>query len=93
MYSFLLMALISSAWATEAPKISETCVACHGPNGISANPLWPNIAGQKVDYLEKQLNDFRGGRRSDPLMTPVAKSLSDQDVKTLAEYYSLLSAR
>lgn len=67
---------------------SATCTACHGANGISNNPLWPNLAGQKEQYLIKQLKAFRDGQRQDPAMSPMAKGLSDADIENLAAYYS-----
>jgi cytochrome c553 len=67
-----------------------TCAGCHGPNGISANPLWPNLAGQKDAYLAKQLKAFRDGTRTDPVMSPMAKPLSDADIENLAAYFSSL---
>jgi len=69
---------------------AATCSGCHGATGISANPLWPNLAGQKDAYLVKQLKAFRDGARSDPMMTPMAKPLSDADIHNLAAYYSSL---
>ncbi len=69
---------------------AATCAGCHGANGVSANPLWPNLAGQKDAYLVKQLKAFRDGTRSDPMMTPMAKPLSDADIDNLAAYYSSL---
>lgn len=69
---------------------SASCVACHGAEGVSLNPLWPNLAGQKEQYLAKQLKDFRDGRRNDPMMTPMAKPLSDGDIADLAAYYASL---
>lgn len=68
-----------------------TCAGCHGANGISVNPLWPNLAGQKEAYIIKQLKAFRAGTRSDPLMSPMAKPLSDADMENLAAYFSSLS--
>jgi cytochrome c553 len=64
------------------------CVGCHGLKGISMNPEWPNIAGQKDKYLMNQLKAFRGGVRKSPLMTPIAASLSDADIENLAAYFS-----
>ena len=68
----------------------SVCMACHGIKGVSPNPLWPNLAGQKDQYIMKQLGDFRAGRRNDPLMTPQAKALSEEDIKNLAAYFSQL---
>jgi cytochrome c553 len=67
---------------------SAVCAGCHGANGVSANPLWPNLAGQKDAYLVKQLKAFRDGTRSDPMMSPMAKPLSDADIDNLAAYFS-----
>lgn len=67
---------------------SATCVACHGPAGISTNPLWPNLAGQHEQYLAKQIKAFRDGTRTDPLMAPMVAALTDADIANLAAYYA-----
>jgi len=67
---------------------AATCVACHGAEGVSVNPMWPNLAGQKDMYLVKQMKAFRDGTRSDPVMAPMAKPLSDDDIANLAAYYA-----
>lgn len=72
------------------PAAAATCIGCHGPAGISQSPLWPNLAGQKKDYLIKQLNDFKKGQRKDPMMNPLAANLSDSDIEVLGQYFSLL---
>jgi cytochrome c553 len=77
-----------SADAGEAKSI--TCTACHGPQGNSMSALWPNIAGQNAPYLLAQLQAFKEGTRSDPLMTPQAMLLSDQDMADLAVYFESL---
>jgi cytochrome c553 len=69
---------------------AATCAGCHGAAGISANPLWPNLAGQKDAYMVKQMKAFRDGKRSDPMMSPMAKPLSDADIDNLAAYFSSL---
>ena len=66
------------------------CAACHGPEGISMADLWPNLAGQKKAYLEKQIKAFRDEERIDPTMLPMVKPLTDQDIKDLAAYFSSL---
>lgn len=70
---------------------SVPCAGCHGPDGKSVNPLWPNLAGQHAEYLAKQLRDFRDGKRADPLMTPMVVGLSEEDIDNLAAYYASLS--
>lgn len=67
---------------------AASCVGCHGAAGVSNNPMWPNLAGQKAGYLAKQMKDFRDGKRSDPMMGPMAKPLNDADIDNLAAYYS-----
>lgn len=69
---------------------AATCAGCHGAAGISNNPLWPNLAGQKEAYLVKQMKAFRDGTRADPMMAPMSKPLSDDDIANLAAYYSSL---
>lgn len=63
------------------------CTACHGPNGNSVNPEWPRLAGQSAVYVAEQLKLFRSGVRNNPIMKPLAASLSDQDIVDLAAYY------
>ena len=67
---------------------SATCAACHGPAGVSTNPLWPNLAGQHAQYLAKQIKAFRDGTRSDPLMAPMVAALTDEDIENLAAYFA-----
>jgi mono/diheme cytochrome c family protein len=58
--------------------------------GISNNPMWPNLKGQKEGYLIKQLKAFRDGTRTDPMMSPMAKPLTDADIDNVAAYFSSL---
>jgi cytochrome c553 len=69
-------------------KKAESCVACHGPNGNSTIGAYPVLAGQTSRYLYLQLRDFQEGRRDNPIMSPIATSLSKEDVLNLAEYFS-----
>jgi cytochrome c553 len=78
---------------------SATCSACHGPEGKSANPMWPNIAGQSATYIAEQLTAFRDGamnpaaaKRYDPLMSPQSIALTDDDIRNLAVYFESLPA-
>ena len=70
---------------------SAVCAACHGPDGNSFNPEWPSLAGQHAPYLATQLEAFREGRRENPLMSPMAMGLSDEDILDLAAFYSAQS--
>ena len=75
-----------NAAAGESKSVS--CMACHGAAGLSNNDFWPNLAGQNKAYLIKQLHDFKDGSRIDSLMSPLAESLSEEDIADLAEFYS-----
>ena len=66
------------------------CAACHGATGVSAVPMYPNLAGQKEAYLLKQLKDFKSGARKDPVMAPMAMGLSETDMANVAAYFSSL---
>ncbi len=74
--------------AEEGQAKAAPCVACHGPSGNSSNPLWPNLAGQHPAYILRQLQAFKAGVRTDPLMSPMAAPLSDDDMQDLAAYFS-----
>jgi cytochrome c553 len=67
---------------------SVTCAACHGADGNSANPAWPSLAGQNAPYILKQLEAYRSGSRTDPLMTSQAMPLSEQEMRDLAVYFA-----
>ncbi len=67
---------------------SAHCVACHGEAGVSTNPLFPHLAGQRAGYLQLQLEAFRTGERYHPLMSPVAQALTPEDMNDLAVYFS-----
>jgi cytochrome c553 len=67
---------------------SRMCMGCHGPQGISRVASYPSLAGQSEDYLTEQLQAFRSGERENPMMSSIAKSLGDEDIKALAFYYA-----
>jgi cytochrome c553 len=94
--SILATALSVSAFGALAGDIaagkarSMSCAGCHGANGISNSPMWPNLAGQKEAYLASQLQMFKDGRRNNLMMSPQARDLSDADIANLAAYYASL---
>ena len=69
---------------------AATCAACHGLDGMSKAPMYPNLKGQKEAYLVKQLKAFKDGTRKDPTMNAMAKPLSDADMANVAAYFSSL---
>ena len=73
--------------AADGATKSATCLPCHGPNGNSTNPEWPRLAGQNAVYLAEQLRLFRSGARPNPVMMPLASTLSDQDIDDISVYY------
>ena len=68
-----------------------TCGACHGPDGNSVNPVWPSIAGQHPTYIVEQLQAFKNGTRTEPLMLGQTMLLTDEDMRNLAVYFSELT--
>ena len=67
------------------------CASCHGAKGISPNDTWPNLAAQNAAYLVRITSAYKSGDQQDVIMTPLAKALSDQDIRNLAAYYAELS--
>jgi cytochrome c553 len=69
-------------------KAQEVCIACHGEQGVSAAPEYPNLAGQSGAAIYKQLNDYRTGSRINPLMTGIAQALDEATLADIAAYYA-----
>lgn len=67
---------------------SQTCAACHGPDGNSTNPLYPNLAGQYESYLLQALKDYKTGARKNAIMAGMVATLSEDDLEDLAAYYA-----
>lgn len=85
---FAHASLSADGSADEGQNKATPCLACHGGGGNSTNPEWPNLAGQHAQYIVKQLQAFKSGERKDPLMSPMAAGLSEDDMADLAAYYS-----
>ena len=69
------------------------CAGCHGQEGISVRPRYPNLAGQREAYLAKALTDYRGGVREEPMMALMDGTLTDDDIANLAAYYSTITCK
>jgi len=67
---------------------AAACFACHGPNGNSESPLFPVLAGQSWRYIYIQLKDFKEGRRTDPVMSPMVADLSRDDMIALGNFFA-----
>lgn len=94
--TFLLAALLAlslpSLAASGDPeagrKKSAPCAVCHGPNGVSASPEFPNLAGQYSDYIQTALTHYKNGKRKNPIMTAQVANLSPKDILDIAAYFA-----
>lgn len=66
----------------------KVCIACHGVDGNSVVTVNPVLAGQHPEYLNKQLSDFKAGKRKNPVMLGFASALSDEDMRNAAAWFS-----
>ena len=72
---------------------AQACAVCHGPQGISAQPDAPNLAGQPALYLAAQLRAYRSATRRHEVMNVMAKPLSDADIADLAAWYAAIAIK
>ncbi len=70
------------------PATAAACSACHGPDGFGTLPENPTLAGQHADYLVQALDDYRLGKRKNPIMSTFAQQLTREDMKALAAYFA-----
>jgi cytochrome c553 len=88
-FASLLLGLAGPAQASSAEETATTlCAACHGADGNSVAPTFPRLAGLQREYIAKQLDDFRAGRRTNETMAPIAAALSAGMVKELAAWFA-----
>jgi cytochrome c553 len=86
------VATVTADAADDIEAKAQTCAACHGQNGVPADPkIVPIIWGQQVSYLVKQLHDYRSGDRDNPIMTPIAKGLAQEDLRKISAYFAAKS--
>ena len=92
----LVVALLGIAGNAEAAGDVEAgkakaavCVACHGANGQGVPPN-PALTGKTEDQIIQALNDYKSGKRNNPVMKAFATQLTDQDIANLATYYASL---
>ncbi len=95
---FLCLTLSSTAANANGKHYGEArykavCAACHGQEGYSNTDRFPNLAGQKEAYLIKQLEDFKTGRRVDPVMKSFSEMLSPKEIKAISKYLSELKCK
>ena len=86
---FSAAAAVSQAQDLQAGKVTAAvCSACHGDDGNAVIPGYPSLAGQTWRYIYMQLKDYKEGRRSHPIMTPMASNLSRADMVNVANYFA-----
>jgi cytochrome c553 len=93
--ALLAIAFPSAAASGDAEvgkKKSTPCAACHGENGVSPSPDFPNLAGQYPDYLESALKHYKNGKRRNPIMQGQVANLTPKDMMDLAAFYSTQKA-
>lgn len=71
---------------------ANACFSCHGLDGAGDGVSVPRLAGMDAGYLQKQLSDYAEDRRVDPVMTPVARWLDDDDQRAVAAWYAAMPA-
>jgi cytochrome c553 len=67
---------------------AAVCTACHGVNGNSSNPEWPNLAGQNAAYVREQLAMFKARKRINEIMYPIVAQMSEQDFADVAAFFA-----
>jgi cytochrome c553 len=87
----VLLGTSLGAWADDAKRAEEIvqgkCFVCHGADGESSSPVFPRLAGQHARYVERQLADYKAGRRKSSAMQPMVEDLSAADFKALGVYF------
>lgn len=71
-------------------ELAQTCVGCHGEQGVSPMADYPSLAGQLATYTYKQLRDYADGKRTNAMMNGIAQGLSEQDAADLGAWFATL---
>ncbi len=77
--------------AAAGNALSAACAGCHGAQGVSANPIWPSLAGQDARYLADALRGYKDGSRDNAMMKGFVAALNDQAINNIASHYSTLA--
>jgi cytochrome c553 len=91
--AFLAVAALCVAFAATAAQAdgkakAMVCTACHGADGNSSNPIWPNLAAQNPAYIVAQLKAFKAGTRQNASMAPMVASLEPGDMVEIAAFFA-----
>lgn len=91
-----MLAAAGVAAAAELPKVDlaraesihmDTCFMCHGPNGESSTKLFPRLAGQHYQYIVRQLEAFKSGKRKSSMMEPAVADMTPEDMLALGVFF------
>ena len=77
----------------DAARGIVACVSCHGVAGNSTISVNPKLAGQHEAYIAKQLDNFKGPDRNNPVMTTFANMMTAEDMKNVSRYLSTQKAK
>jgi cytochrome c553 len=87
----LLLCSAPLSWANDQARVDEIvqgkCFICHGADGESSSPVFPRLAGQHARYIERQLADYKSGKRKSSAMQPMVEDLTAADFKLLGTFY------
>jgi cytochrome c553 len=75
----------------DIPKAAELCSSCHGPSGVAVAVIYPSLAGQHEDYIERALEEYQKGGRNNPVMKTFAANLKPEDIVAIAHYFAGLN--
>ncbi len=84
----LLLAMTAHADLPSSEMLANTCVGCHGPNGVSQGPATPTISGISEEYFNETMHAYRDGSRPSTIMTRIAKGYSDEEIALMGTYFS-----
>lgn len=87
------VAVLAPDLAKGAASYGALCVACHAADGNSLVPVNPKLAQQHPEYLVKQLQEYKSGKRANPTMSAFASMLSDADMKNISYWLASQSAK
>ena len=89
-----LLPATRAADLTRAVEIVEgKCFICHGAEGESSSPVFPRLAGQHASYVERQLADYKSGKRRNDTMQAMVSDLSADDMRLLGMYFESKPSR
>ena len=84
----LCVTFVATAAQADGKAQAMVCTACHGADGNSSNPIWPNLAAQNPIYIVAQLKAFKAGTRQNASMAPMASGLEEGDMLDIANFFA-----